>query len=179
MTGAAVPLALTMVSLIGGAAYAQPNRETNAPGATQAQFERWMTELSTWQRWGPDDQLGSANLITPAKRLQAASLVETGETISLGHDLADGLGSDGNRPFALDMIISFDPDRIRDRRRSPDLNQIRRARRRALLLPRSADLAEIAPAASARARGGDQHAGLYGPVDDFEHLNALTSLSLA
>lgn len=115
MTGAAVPLALTVVSLIGGAAYAQPNRGTNAPGATQAQFERWMTELSTWQRWGPDDQLGSANLITPAKRLQAASLVETGETISLGHDLADGLGSDGNRPFTLDMSISFDPDRIRDR----------------------------------------------------------------
>ena len=110
MTRAAVPLALTVVSLIGGAAYAQPNRGNNAPGATQAQFERWMTELSTWQRWGPDDQLGSANLITPAKRLQAASLVETGETISLGHDLADGLGSDGNRPFTLDMIISFDRD---------------------------------------------------------------------
>ena len=112
----AIPfLALAVVGLIGGAASAQSNREANVPGATQAQFEQWMTELSTWHRWGRDDQLGSANLITPAKRLQATSLVETGELVSLGHDVADDIGSDANRPFALDMIISLDPDRIRDR----------------------------------------------------------------
>jgi kynurenine formamidase len=115
MTRATASFALAVVGLIGAVASAQSNREANVAGATQAQFEQWMTELSTWHRWGRDDQLGSANLITPAKRLQAASLVETGETVSLGHDVADDIGSDANRPFALDMIISFDPDRIRDR----------------------------------------------------------------
>lgn len=114
-TRTAALLTLAVVGLTHSAASAQPIREANAPGATQAQFAQWMTDLSTWQRWGPDDQLGSANLMTPAKRLQAVSLVETGETISLGHDVADPLGSDANRPFELDMIISFDPDRIRDR----------------------------------------------------------------
>jgi kynurenine formamidase len=115
MTRATASLALAVVGLTAGAASAQSTREANAPGATQAQFEQWMTELSTWHRWGRDDQLGSTNLITPAKRLQAVSMVETGETVSLGHDVADDTGSDANRPFALDMIISFDPDRIRDR----------------------------------------------------------------
>ena len=108
-------LALFGLAGFGCTAYSQPDRSANAPGATQEQFERWMTEHSNWGRWGDDDQLGAANLITPAKRKQAAALVETGEAVSLGHDVTDDLGSDPNRPFGLNMIISFDPDRIRDR----------------------------------------------------------------
>ena len=108
-------MSLALIGIIGCAAYGQPDRSTNAPGATQEEFELWMTELSNWGRWGAADQLGAANLITPEKRLQAVRLVETGETVSLGHDVADESGSDPNRPFGLDMIISFGPDRIRDR----------------------------------------------------------------
>ena len=108
-------LALFGLAGFGCTAYSQPDRSANAPGATQEQFERWMTEHSNWGRWGDNDQLGAANLITPAKRQQAAALVETGEAVSLGHDVTDDLGSDPNRPFGLNMIISFDPDRIRDR----------------------------------------------------------------
>ncbi len=106
---------IVLIGVLGCTVYGQPNRADNAPGATRAQFERWMSELSNWQRWGPDDQLGAANLITPAKRLEALSRVDTGLTVSLGHDVVDEVGSDPNRPFDLDMIISFDPDRIRDR----------------------------------------------------------------
>lgn len=112
---ASAGLALFGLAGFGCTAYSQPDRSANAPGATQQQFERWMTEHSNWGRWGDDDQLGAANLITPAKRKQAAALVETGETVSLGHDVIDDLGSDPSRPFGLNMIISFDPDRIRDR----------------------------------------------------------------
>ena len=39
---------------------------------TPAQYERWKTELSNWGRWGKDDEIGALNLITPAKRRQAA-----------------------------------------------------------------------------------------------------------
>ncbi len=107
---------LALVSFFTGCeAYTQPDRSRNEPGATQEQFKEWMTDLSNWGRWGEDDQIGAANLITPAKRLQAAALIQTGEAVSLGHDVADDLGSDPNRPFGLNMIISFDPDRIRDR----------------------------------------------------------------
>ena len=39
------------------------------------QYQRWKTELSNWGRWGKEDQIGALNLITPAKRRQAATLV--------------------------------------------------------------------------------------------------------
>ena len=50
---------------------------------TKAQFERWMTELSNWGRWGKDDQLGALNLITPEKRRQAMALAKAGTVVSL------------------------------------------------------------------------------------------------
>ena len=100
-------LALMMVTATSCTAHGQPDRSSNAPGATEEQFEQWMTEYSNWGRWGDDDQMGAANLLTPAKRLQAIGLVETGESVSLGHDVVDEGGSDPNRPFGLNMIISF------------------------------------------------------------------------
>jgi hypothetical protein len=38
---------------------------------------------STWGDWGPDDQLGRLNLLTPAKVLQGVAEVRTGETFCL------------------------------------------------------------------------------------------------
>ena len=40
--------------------------------------------LSNWQRWGPDDQLGTRNLITPDRVANAARLVRTGKVFDLG-----------------------------------------------------------------------------------------------
>ena len=42
----------------------------------------WMDSLSNWGRWGPDDQLGTLNLITDAKRVEAASLVKEGISVT-------------------------------------------------------------------------------------------------
>ena len=53
------------------------------PLVTQEEYERWLTELSNWGRWGPDDELGTLNLITPAKRTEAAALVTDGFSVSL------------------------------------------------------------------------------------------------
>ncbi len=50
-------------------------------------FEEWMSELSNWGRWGDGDQLGTMNLITPQKRVEAARLVENGISVSLARDL--------------------------------------------------------------------------------------------
>src|SRR5207247_8491989 len=55
--------------------------------ATDADFRRAMKELSNWGRWGEKDELGAANLITPAKRKQALALAKDGITISLAHDV--------------------------------------------------------------------------------------------
>ena len=66
-----------------------PTAET--PGylamTTVEDYHRAMEELSNWGRWGADDELGSANLITPAKRMEAAALVTEGISISLAHDV--------------------------------------------------------------------------------------------
>jgi hypothetical protein len=62
--------------------------QSQHPLVTAAQYERWQTELTNWRRWGPDDQLGALNLITPAKRKQAAALVKEGATVSLASNAA-------------------------------------------------------------------------------------------
>ena len=45
-----------------------------------------MTELSNWGKWGKDDQAGTINLITPAKRKAAAALVRDGVSVSMSLD---------------------------------------------------------------------------------------------
>jgi kynurenine formamidase len=55
--------------------------------ATAAEFRAAMEELSNWGRWGPEDELGAANLITPEKRRAAAALVREGISVSLAHDV--------------------------------------------------------------------------------------------
>ena len=54
---------------------------------TQDRVEGYFKELNNWGRWGHDDQRGTFNLITPAKRAQAISLVRTGRTVSLARDI--------------------------------------------------------------------------------------------
>ena len=68
--------------------------ETQASGravVTQADYDRWKTELSNWGRWGPDDQMGALNLITPDKRKEAATLVVDGVTVSMAAVLFMGI----------------------------------------------------------------------------------------
>ena len=59
-------------SLIGAAALAVSFAAT----AQQADWQK--------SKWGPNDQIGSANYLTPALALAAAKLVKTGKTYSLG-----------------------------------------------------------------------------------------------
>jgi kynurenine formamidase len=73
---------------------------------TKADVDRWMTELSNWGRWGKDDQLGALNLITPAKRKSAASLVKEGYSVSLAHDLETESAPDNLSPFVHTMLAT-------------------------------------------------------------------------
>src|SRR2546426_5355330 len=57
--------------------------DASRPIVTAADYERWQTELTNWGRWGKDDEMGALNLITPAKRKAATSLVKEGITVSL------------------------------------------------------------------------------------------------
>ena len=78
-------VAATMISFgtsSAASAQAEPGDEV-----TKEQFDTWMTELSNWGRWGADDQMGALNLITPAKRVAAARLVQAGRTVSMARDM--------------------------------------------------------------------------------------------
>jgi kynurenine formamidase len=54
---------------------------------SEAELDGLFEELDNAGRWGKDDQLGTLNYITDAKRLAAASLVRTGRALSLARDL--------------------------------------------------------------------------------------------
>jgi kynurenine formamidase len=73
------------------------------PPTTLEEFEKMVTELSNWGRWGKDDQLGAINLITPAKRKQAAALVKEGASFSLARDAEKEKAIDNPAPFGHQM----------------------------------------------------------------------------
>jgi kynurenine formamidase len=66
---------------------------------SQAQLDQWKTQLSNWGRWGKDDQKGTLNLITPAKRKQAAALVKEGFAVSLARDADMVKAIDNPQPY--------------------------------------------------------------------------------
>jgi kynurenine formamidase len=47
----------------------------------------WFESLSNWGRWGSDDQLGTLNHITPARRARAAALVSEGIVVSCAFEI--------------------------------------------------------------------------------------------
>ena len=76
------------------------------PAVGKAEYEKWKTELSNWGRWGKDDQFGAFNLITPAKRTQAAALVKDGVTVSLASDVNTERAADNALPYEHVMTQS-------------------------------------------------------------------------
>lgn len=70
---------------------------TSTPPAPPSQDEvlAYFESCSNWGRWGPDDTVGTINLITPEKRRKAAELVRTGRPVSLAHPL-NTVGGPGN-----------------------------------------------------------------------------------
>jgi kynurenine formamidase len=78
--------------------------QTASHEVTAAQYEQWKKTLSNWGRWGRDDQIGALNLITPAKRKQAASLVKEGVSVSMAADVDTVKAVDNPNPFELKML---------------------------------------------------------------------------
>ena len=90
--------ALIGVLAVSRPAQAQPDRKVTA-----AMVDKWMTELSNWGRWGKEDQMGAVNLITPAKRKQAAGLVKDGVSVSLARNTETEKAADNDSPFVHTM----------------------------------------------------------------------------
>jgi kynurenine formamidase len=100
---------ILMIGLIVlGVAVSIPHAESKSDSrptiANEEDFRRAMKELSNSGRWGADDELGAANLITPAKRKQALALAKEGMPISLAHDVAQEKAADA--PFVLERTLN-------------------------------------------------------------------------
>jgi kynurenine formamidase len=55
-------------------------------------FTDLAASVRNWGRWGPDDELGTVNLVTPEVRRRAAACVRTGKAFSLALPLSESEG---------------------------------------------------------------------------------------
>ena len=65
---------------------------TTAP--SESQVRQYLQTLSNWGRWGSYDDLGTINLITPAKQLAAARLVCDGVSVTCARPIATDIAAD-------------------------------------------------------------------------------------
>ena len=72
---------------------------------TKQDVETLLKQVSNWGRWGEDDQLGAINLITPAKRREAAALVREGLSVSLARSVEKEAAADNPKPFEHRMLL--------------------------------------------------------------------------
>src|SRR5262245_39921505 len=96
---------------------AEPAAPLLGPGPSAArfpknaeEFDRMFNEVKNWGRWGKDDQLGAANLITEAKRRQAIALAKNGITVSLAHNPLTEASPDNTNPFEHTMNRGLSTD---------------------------------------------------------------------
>jgi kynurenine formamidase len=75
--------------------------------ATEADVRGYFQSLSNWNRWGPDDELGTLNLITPLKRVEAAAEVREGISVGCARTIESEPGaSDVVYPPIHHMLVS-------------------------------------------------------------------------
>lgn len=68
-------------------------------------FREAASRLSNWGRWGPDDELGTLNFIDDRKRLEAASMVRKGISISLGADFGSAGPQGTINPLRINPLL--------------------------------------------------------------------------
>jgi kynurenine formamidase len=80
----------------------------DAPVLDPAWFAATYEQVKNWGRWGPEDELGALNLITPERRAAAAALATTGRAVSLAFDLETTPGPDNPAPAHHHMLNAAD-----------------------------------------------------------------------
>jgi kynurenine formamidase len=98
------------VTMFLGNARGQDEKFPHASKMTAAEFDQLFKKINNWGRWGKDDTLGTMNLITDAKRKEAASLVKNGITVSVAHDMSTEEMPDNPYPIKQDVAPNFRVD---------------------------------------------------------------------
>ena len=84
---------------------AAPRATSRARDLTDAELEAMFRRCSNAGTWGPNDELGTLNYITAAKRIAAARLVRTGEVVSAGRDLTTRQSKTNGQPVVHTMSV--------------------------------------------------------------------------
>lgn len=97
----AVMMAAAVIAALAVPAFAADPAPSHT--VSQAQFDQWKTQFSNAGRWGKDDEIGTLNLITAAKRKAAAALVKDGVSVSMARDTDSVKAPDNPQPFEHTM----------------------------------------------------------------------------
>jgi kynurenine formamidase len=73
-----------------------------------AEFEQIFESVKNWGRWGPDDELGTLNYITPEKVREAAALVRSGRRVSMAIPINKVSGPDNPMQANLFVVQGHD-----------------------------------------------------------------------
>src|SRR4051794_14205085 len=80
------------------------------PYVSVEEFDALFAAVSTWGRWGADDERGCLNYIGPEQVMSAAALVRTGTSVSLALTLNTAAGPDNPKPVNHFMTMLADAD---------------------------------------------------------------------
>ncbi|HEX4346038.1 MAG TPA: cyclase family protein [Vicinamibacterales bacterium] len=83
----------------GGAPLLGPGPSAARTPKNTAEFDVMFNQVKNWGRWGANDELGAANLITEAKRKQAIALAKQGIVVGLAHPPLEDAAPDNTSPF--------------------------------------------------------------------------------
>ena len=79
------------------------------PWPTADEMRAIFEKVKNWGRWGPEDESGALNLITEAKRREAAACVRVGRTVSCARELPVEPAPDNPHP-AMHMMVNAGDD---------------------------------------------------------------------
>ena len=75
-----------------------------------AEFDQMFNQVKNWGRWGANDQLGAANLITAETRKRALALAKEGIVVGLAHSPLKEAAPDNPNPFNHTMNRGLSTD---------------------------------------------------------------------
>ena len=81
---------------------------TPAAPVTLAAFDAMFEAVKNWGRWGPDDERGTLNYLTPDKVAAAGALVRSGRTVSMAIPINKVAGPDNPNPAVHLMSLMHD-----------------------------------------------------------------------
>jgi kynurenine formamidase len=72
------------------------------------EFDALYESVKNWGRWGPDDERGTLNYLTPERTAAAAALVRSGRTVSMAIPIDKVAGPDNPNPAVHHMTLMHD-----------------------------------------------------------------------